>query len=516
MNKKITFLTVILASIVSLTNAQTRYNDEVFSSVSIQKDVVYGANATILPIRQTGHAILRPLAFDFYSPENDEKTDRPLVVLWHTSGFVPHPINGSATGSRRDSATVEIAKRWAKRGYVVAVPDYRMGWNPAAGTQPERAEQLILAAYRGIQDAHTFLRFMSKAYAENNNPYGIDTSKILMMGQGAGSYIPINAALLKDTSDYIKIPTATDGKFLKDDGNGGFIPMVNEQIHGNVWGTNLTVVPNTTGAPNMLDTLNYPNHADVQALDFKMVVNLTGAVADSGWIEESTVPFVSFHSPTEGFSPYTTRIVVSSVSNDPIITASGGYDIHTIMKRYGNNEIYQKEKLDDEISKIANSKNDGLDGLYPMTGLGIMDSSPWEWWTDDTSQNPNIQDGYDDAPNASKERAMNYIDTIFSYVIPRVCIVLDLPCEASGGVNNYTQNDLIKIYPNPAKTEVNINSEKELTSIQILDLNGKVVARKDADNSRIHTISVANLPKGIYMIQTIGKEFTSNKKVIIE
>merc|ERR1711998_378242 len=135
---------------------------------------------------------------------------------------------------------------------------------------------------------------------------------------------------LKDTSDYIKIPTATDGKFLKDDGNGGFIPMVIEQIHGNVWGTNLTVVPNTTGAPNMLDTLNYPNHADVQALDFKMVVNLTGAVADSGWIEESTVPFVSFHSPTEGFSPYTTRIVVSSVSFDPIITASGGYDIHTI------------------------------------------------------------------------------------------------------------------------------------------------------------------------------------------
>ncbi|MEC8738818.1 MAG: T9SS type A sorting domain-containing protein [Bacteroidota bacterium] len=514
MNKKITLLSFIFTLTVGMLNAQTRYADEIFSSVSVQEDLVYGANATILPIRQTGHAILRPLAFDFYSPEGDKETNRPLVVLWHTSGFVPHPINGAATGTRRDSSTVEMAKRWAKRGFVVAVPDYRMGWNPGAGTQPERAEQLIAAAYRAVQDAHTFLRFMSKTYSENN-PYGIDTSKVFMMGQGAGSYIPINAALLRDTSDYIKIPTATDGKFLKDDGKGGFIPMIIEQVHGNVWGTNLTVIPNP-GAPNGLDTLNYPNHADVKGLDFKMVVNLTGAVADSAWIDENTVPFVSFHSPTEGFSPYRTRIVVSSVNLGPIIPASGGYDIHTIMKRYGNNEIYQKENLDDELSKIANSKNDGLDGLYPMTGLGIMDSSPWDWWTDDSTQNPNIAKGYQDAPDASKERAMNYLYTIFGFVVPRFCIVLDLPCETSGKVNNYAQNNWIKVYPNPAHSEVVIDSRNELSSIQILDMNGKIVAMKKTAFTKSNRIAVAHLPKGVYMIQAIGKNFVSNQRIMIK
>ena len=51
-------------------------------------------------------------------------------------------------------------------GYVVASIDYRLGWNPLAATQSERTNQLINAAYRGVQDARTAVRYFRMNAAE--------------------------------------------------------------------------------------------------------------------------------------------------------------------------------------------------------------------------------------------------------------------------------------------------------------------------------------------------------------
>lgn len=68
-------------------NAQERYLDQVFSEVNVQKDVVYGVNATILLQRQVGEAVPQALRLDLYTPVGDTRTDRPLVIYLHTGNF---------------------------------------------------------------------------------------------------------------------------------------------------------------------------------------------------------------------------------------------------------------------------------------------------------------------------------------------------------------------------------------------------------------------------------------------
>ncbi len=87
--------------------------------------------------------------------------------------------------NKEDSVLVEICTDLAKRGFVAASVSYRAGWNPIAPTQEQRVFGLINAAFRGIQDARTAVRFF-RATADGGNPYGINTSKIGVWGDGKG------------------------------------------------------------------------------------------------------------------------------------------------------------------------------------------------------------------------------------------------------------------------------------------------------------------------------------------
>ena len=63
---------------------QKRYVDEIFSEVSVEQNVVYGANIGII----TQAPALEDLTMDIYTPVGDNATDRRVVVLLHT-GTLP-------------------------------------------------------------------------------------------------------------------------------------------------------------------------------------------------------------------------------------------------------------------------------------------------------------------------------------------------------------------------------------------------------------------------------------------
>src|SRR5690606_5126999 len=98
-------------------NAQ-RFLTEVFPSVNVTTNVVYAQNYEVL----TGTPVLKDLKMDIYEPAGapDPMATRPLVIYLHTGSYIPVIINGNATGSRNDSASVEICKQMARRGYVAA------------------------------------------------------------------------------------------------------------------------------------------------------------------------------------------------------------------------------------------------------------------------------------------------------------------------------------------------------------------------------------------------------------
>ena len=103
-----------------------RYLEQVFDEVSVEENVVYGANYTILTIPVTGHSTLQPLTMDVYMPTGDTETSRPLILFFRTGNFLPHPENGTTSVTNNDSINVELCTSLAKMGYVVANVDYRL------------------------------------------------------------------------------------------------------------------------------------------------------------------------------------------------------------------------------------------------------------------------------------------------------------------------------------------------------------------------------------------------------
>ena len=117
-------------------DAQERYLEPVFDEVAVSAITPVASNYTIMPWifaalqMQQGHTAKQPLVAQFYNSVGDTVTNRPLVIYLHTGNFMPYEINGACGGTMRDSSNVEIATRLAKMGYVVAVVNYRQGWNP--------------------------------------------------------------------------------------------------------------------------------------------------------------------------------------------------------------------------------------------------------------------------------------------------------------------------------------------------------------------------------------------------
>ncbi len=420
--KKIITLFVALVLSCSVSFSQ-RYLQEVFTDVQVTSNVTYGVNATVIAYQQLGQAIPQQLKCDIYEPVGDTATSRPVVLYFHTGNFLPTPQNGSPSGTKVDSNVVEMCSRLAKMGYVVASCDYRLGWNPVASTQDERVYTLINAAYRGVQDCRTAIRFFRMTEAEMSNPYGIDPTRIAVWGQGTGGYISFASATLNNYSDIV-IP-----KFIHDvEVAPGVIvplPMVIQEVNGDIYGTSVGINPNDG------DTLCYINHPAYSS-DFNVMVNLGGACGDSSWVTANDIPMISFHSPTDPFAPYNVGTVIVPGFNLPVVEVSGSGHVQQMANAFGLNDVFQMaDDAGDVYTTAANTFNDGNFGLYPLNrpSSQLADSAPWEWWAAD---NPNNSNGLMTNPNMSAEKGMMFLDSIQMYAAPRMMCALMLagsPCE---------------------------------------------------------------------------------------
>jgi extracellular elastinolytic metalloproteinase len=94
---------------------------------------------------------------------------------------------------------------------------------------------------------------------------------------------------------------------------------------------------------------------------------------------------------------------------------------------------------------------------------------------------------------------------------PTNVVVIDAPLN----VLNVTGNNLVKIYPNPASTQVNVETTEKAT-IELMDAEGRVVYFKsDATANEKHEIDTQNLASGVYMIKIYTDSFVVVKKVVI-
>ena len=503
--KHLKLLLLLTVAVTASLSAQRRYFDEVFSNVSVSPDIAYAINATVLylaaPPNGYGQAIPETLRFDLYSPEGDVETARPLVIILHTGNFLPPQVNGGCTGTRKDADDVAIATRLAKMGYVAAVADYRLGWNPIASTQTERVYTLINAAYRGVQDSRACIRYFKKD-AANGNSYKIDPSKITLWGIGTGGYISTASATL-DTITDTYIP-----KFVTPLG-----PMVLEFLSGNINGTSYGVNPGVPGLPYPAgDTLCYPNHVGYSS-DFALAVNLGGALGDTSWVVAGETPIISFHNPTDPYAPCGNGIVlVPPPVNLPVVEVSGSCSFQQIINDYGNQNVMVNANLTDALSTKARSLNGNIEGFYPFLG---NDSSPWAF---SSSANPyNLST----SPNCETLAATHtaYMDTIMRYFAPRACAVLGLTsdCQLVNTKELSTGEVGMTAVPNPTAGDFTLRTADrfEMQNIEIVDLAGRRCATYLHVNANQFEVKRNNLAAGVYFARVTFKEGVVTQKIIL-
>ncbi len=528
------FFTILLFfGVSSVLQAQQRYIDEVFTDVNVTYDVTYGVNATVLYLSTVGEAIPEPLVMDVYEPANDDLTERPLIVLVHTGNFLPQPAFCQVVGRRDEEFIVEMANRLARMGYVVAVIDYRYGWNPLAQTQEERVYTLINAAYRGIQDLRTCFRFFRKDAAENGNTFGVDVNRFAAMGDGTGGYITLAAAALDDYNELLI------SKFIIEIG-GLPIPMVIETINGDINGTSVGIAPAGSPYPEG-DTLCYPNHVGYSS-DFSLSVNLGGAMGDTSWIDENTVPIISFHNPYDSFAPYMEDILIVPTTGDLIVEVQGSYTVQAKMAELGINDVFANESWVDEYSARANELNNGLDGLFPIEYLPQVNAigdtvsvpSPWRWWDPTdwvdvycTLVQPPGPDLATQAaagdPNMSPERGMAYTDTIIAYFAPRACLALDLGCDLGDFVSSTAEliqqeSVGLSISPNPADgiAELTTFADRPMQDILLYDAQGRLVQSHFEINNNRFALHRGELAPGMYIARIRFAEGTVAAKLLFK
>jgi acetyl esterase/lipase len=519
MKKILQTITACAAILISADSYAQRYVSEVFSSVDSTQNIVYGSNYTFL----SGTPALQPLVFDLYKPSGDVATNRPLVIMIHTGSFLPAIVNRTPTGSMRDSATSEMCRRFARRGYVVASMDYRTGWNPAAfgaAGQDIRTGTLLQAVGRAIQDARACVRYFKKDYATNGNSYGIDTSKIILGGQGSGGYVAFASTTIHDTLEVWK------PKFFAatDDTTYGFAAGASYWLSF-LWGD----FDGNGGNP----LFNNPGNSTGYTGDVAMMFNLGGAMGDSSWIGAGDVPMLAFHVVGDPFAPYGEGTVIVPTTGDPVVDVSGSHTAIRKATELGNNASFNSFNYGDAFTARADLINDGYDGLFPFyMSISQAQAGPWEWFDSTTTVNLAVAYGlgsatgtqiYTDAlmtnPDMSKAKGMAYIDTIMGYACPRISKALSLGV----GVNDMdAKQHVLSVYPNPASASVSLkleNGSKETALvISVTDISGRIVEKAawNASQSNILTINLRDYAKGVYVIHADGKSFSSKQKLVIQ
>jgi hypothetical protein len=215
------------SSALSCNDKPNRYRQpNIFSTLKETPNIQFGQNRNPLFNDKTVN-----LFADVFEPANDTCAKRPLVFFMWGGAF--------RTGTRQDETG--DCRQFAKRGFVCATIDYRMGVDGVASK-----ENTSTPAFMSTQDTRAAVRFFRK-HAEL---YKIDTGAIYVGGCSSGAYAAMWSSYLDQPGE---IPPEVHRGALE----GG-----NEGVSGN------------------------PGFSS----RFAGVLSLSGGVHDTTWIQPGDIP----------------------------------------------------------------------------------------------------------------------------------------------------------------------------------------------------------------------------------
>lgn len=266
--KKITFLLgcLISGTLFAQTPCATgRYATDVFPNVTTTSDITYGQNTS-------WNGAATTLKMDVYQPTGDTETKRPLLILVHGGSFIG--------GSKTDGDMVTFSQKFAKKGYVCASIDYRLGFFPFDSANA------VKAVVRATQDLRAAIRYFYKD-KQTTDTYKIDTNHIFIGGSSAGAITALHVGYLNnecEIADYLNQNTITQlGGLEGSSGNPGY----SSTVHG--------------------------------------ILNGCGALARYSWLEAGNIPVASVHGTNDGTVKYNRGVVNPGT---PLMYLDGSRMIH--------------------------------------------------------------------------------------------------------------------------------------------------------------------------------------------
>lgn len=183
------------------------------------------------------------LRMDVYYPNLgiDTATKRPFFLLFHGGGFV--------SGDKQSGDIKDLCIHLARRGFVCATVNYRLGFDFSEYEQYK-------ARYRAIQDGHAAMRHI----VNNANALRIDTNWLFVGGQSAGSLLALGMVYADDAEL-----------------------------------DSISLLYNSTSISTELGNLNASGNALSNTYQIKGVFNNWGAIAKNEIDANEMIPTISFH-----------------------------------------------------------------------------------------------------------------------------------------------------------------------------------------------------------------------------
>lgn len=199
------------------------------------------------------------------------------------------------------------------------------------------------------------------------------------------------------------------------------------------------------------------------------VFGFAGAVADTSYIDATDVPFYGCHATGDQTvlydfgPPINANFPVSLYGSGPIETRLNNLGIYNVLDTY------------------SGAEHPPLGGSKYATTLHNMSN----FLFNNLTCNPNNMQ----KPNQK---------TCYPQNEPVDTTVID---TTNVFISNTPTESLVKIYPNPLSDVLNIKSELNIESLQVLDLLGRIVLSKSLQSNKEAKINISSLDNGIFYIK---------------
>lgn len=484
MKKKLLLIAFLFLQMLSWSQ-DYRYTANLFSASTIIPNVVYGAAPALNGPFYSSESSTSPqnLVMDIYKPTGDTFALRPAIIFAHSGGFF--------SGNRNVNDMTTFCDLLAKKGYVTATIDYRLGFS-IVDNVPLRSAR---AVYRGIQDGRSAVRYLRA----NAALYGIDPNKIYFIGSSAGSFIALHSIYL-DTPEVPSYASSTPDLGPLDSGS-------NLSFNGKP-----DAVVSMWGAVQSTSIITAENNTPVF---------LIHGEADTTVPFNTGSPFGYSSMPaTDGSNPINTRLdVLGMINKETYFVPGQGHELYgttngTWTNGIGGNTywpiifnkivqfLWKQHKPLADYSWTANS----LSVNYSDTSTGSL-----AWWWDfgdgtySNSQNPNHT-----YYTAGTYQVKLYVENnIKSWDEITKTVVVNSLSNNQQTVHNFS------VVPNPTTNSIFVNwkSNFDLIQYQISDIAGKIISSSSLSNNA-NEIPMNNYSNGMYFLKISTEDSNQIIKII--